>query len=178
MAKYDETAEGAGKYIIAFIDATGEVSDIFEKKTREMFQEVLGEVEPDEWYKAEDIVEAYEKIVDEVGATTMKRGGEKSAEVLPLSEGMTLEDALDQVLEEHKNQYRNSDMEYPGGKYLYDLDGRSARLGANEAYTLPKPFAEGFYRGIIKKFGPTDAMPTFEEADPKDNEKFAWEVTF
>lgn len=178
MAKYDETAEGAGKYIIAFINATGEVSQIFEKKTREMFQEVLGEIDPEAYYNQEDIVEAYERIVDEVGANTMKRGGEKSAEILPVPAEASLEETLEMVNEEHKNQYRNSDMEYPAGKYLYKLDGRSARLGVDEVYNLPKSFVEGFYQGIVKKYGPEDAVPTFEEVEPEENEKFVWEATW
>lgn len=178
MAEYDETAEGSGKYIVAFIENMGEVSSVFEKKTREMFQEVLGEVDAEGWYKNEDIVEAYQRVVDEVGANTMKRGGEKSAEVLPFSEETNIEEVFDSVLEEHKNMYRNSDMEYPGGKYLYEVDGRSARLGVDKAYSLPISFAEGFFHGIIKKYGPDDVVPTFEETDPEGDEKHAWDVTW
>ncbi|MFC7081685.1 hypothetical protein [Halorussus caseinilyticus] len=51
MSRYDEDALADGQYINAVIETMGEVSPIFEKKTREMFKEVLGDIDADEWYR-------------------------------------------------------------------------------------------------------------------------------
>ncbi|MFC7081683.1 hypothetical protein [Halorussus caseinilyticus] len=178
MAKYDENAEVTGRYIHAFINSTGEISSIFEKKTREMFQEVIGDVDPEGWYKTGEVAEVFQRILDDVGAQTMKVGGEASGKEVPIPDDATLEEAYGAILGAHKEVFKGSDMEYPGGKYLYELDGRSARLGADEAFLLPKPFAKGVHTAMIEEYGPEDAIPEFEEVEPKDREQFAWEVTW
>lgn len=178
MVKYDPDAEVTGTYINAFIDSTGEVSSIFEKKTREMFDEVIGEVDPDGWYKVGDVAEAFERIVDDVGEQTMKFGGEAAASAVPVPEGADLREAFETLAQAHKDVYRNSDMEYPGGRYLYDIDDRSARLAVDEAFMLPKSFARGAFTAIIDNYGPEDALIDFEEVEPEGEEEFAWEVTW
>ncbi|WP_276299779.1 hypothetical protein [Halorussus lipolyticus] len=179
MANYDENAEIAGKYSLAFIQAAGEVSSVFEKKTREMFEKALGgEVKPEEMYEFGNVVEGYLKIQEEVGDNTMKRGGEASAKTVPIPDDTDLGEAFDVLLEEHNRQFQNSDREYPGGRYLHDIDGRTGRLGVDEAYPLPKSFVQGVYKGLIEEYGPSDAMPAFEEAEPEGDERFAWDVTW
>lgn len=179
MVSYDEDAEIAGKYSLAFIQAAGEVSSVFEKKTREMFEAALGgEVDPEELYKFGNVVEAYQDIRDDVGDNTMKRGGAASGKTVPVPDDADLEEAFEVLLEEHNRQFQNSNQEYPGGKYLYELDERTARLGVDEGYPLPKSFVEGVYEALIKEYGPSDAVPSFEEVEPEDDERFAWKVTW
>lgn len=178
MAAYDENAEVTGKYIHAFIDSTGNVSRVFEKKTREMFQEVIGEVDPEEWYQVGDVAEAFERIVDEVGDQTMKVGGEASGHAVPIPDDASLEEAYETLVATHQEVFKNSDMEYPGGKYTYDLGDRSARLGADEAFLLPNAFAKGVHTAMIEDYGPDDAIIDFEEVEPEGEEKVAWEVTW
>lgn len=179
MVSYDEDAEILGKYAEAFISAMQKAAPVFGEKTRELFEEALGEeIDSETWYKLDDLVEGYRMVYDDVGPQTMKRGGKASAEALPFSDSLGLEEAFEKLLEEHKNQYRNSDMEYPGGRYLFDFDGSTARLGADEAYPIPKPFVNGLYEGLIERFGSAHAMPQFDEVEPKNNEQFAWEVTW
>lgn len=178
MSSYDANAEATGKYMNSFIQAAGEVSSVFEKRTREMFEKHIGDVEPDGWYKLDDVAKAFKEIREEVGAQTMKRGGEASGAALPFPDDTSLEDAIAMLVEANQEAYRNSDMEYPAGTYLYEVDGRSARFGVDEAYPLTKPFAEGVYTALIDQYGPNDAIPNFEEAEPKGDEQFAWEVSW
>lgn len=178
MASYDENAEVNGKYINSLIEASGEVSSVFEKRTREMFEETVGEIEPEGWYTIDKVSEAYHKIESEVGAQTMKRGGKATAEAFPYPDETSIEEALAHLVETNKEVYQNSDREYPGGKYLYDVDGRSARLAVDEAYPLPEKFAEGVFTGIIERFGPTDAVVILEKATPEGDEQFAWEASW
>lgn len=179
MASYDENAEVSGKYIASLIEASGEVSSVFQKKTREMFEETVGgEIDPEGWYSVTDIAETYHRIQEDVGAQTMKHGGKATVEDFPYPDDLSLSEALEKLVETNQGVYRNSDMEYPGGTYLYEIDGRSARLAVDEAYPLPELFAEGVYAGMIEKFGPDDAVPAFEEVEPEGNEQYAWEATW
>lgn len=178
MTSYDKNAKVNGKYISSFIQASGEVSAIFQKRTRQMFQETVGEIEPDGWYTIADVAETYHKIQNEVGAQTMKQGGKATAEAFPYPEDTTIEEALGNLVETNKEVYKNSDMEYPGGTYLYDIDGRSGRFAVNEAYPLPEKFAEGVFAGVIERFGPDDSVTVFEEVEPEGDEQFAWDVSW
>ena len=178
MSSYDENAEATGKYMNSFIEAAGEVSSVFEKRTREMFEKHLGEVEPDGWYRLGDVAKAFTEIREEVGAQTMKRGGEAAGDALPFPEDTSLEDAIEMLVETNQEVYRNSDMKNPAGTYLYEIDGRSARLAVDEGYPLTQPFAKGVYTALINDYGPADALPSFEEAEPEGDEQFAWEVTW
>lgn len=178
MPNYDENAEVSGKYVASLIEASGEVSSVFQKKTREMFEETVGEIDPEGWYSVSDVAEAYHRIQEDVGSQTMKRGGKATVGDLPHSDDLSITEALEKLVETNQSVYRNSDMEYPGGTYLYDIDGRSARFAVDEAYPLPKLFAEGIYIGMVERFGPNDAVPTLEETEPESNEQYAWEATW
>lgn len=178
MPSYDEDAEVNGKYIASLIAASGEVSSVFEKKTREMFEEIVGEIDPEDWYSITDVAEAYHRIQEDVGSQTMKRGGKATVEDFPYPDDLSLGEALEKLVETNKGVYRNSDVEYPGGTYLYDVDGRSGRLAVDEAYPLPKLFAEGVFTGMIEKFGPNDAVPALEEVEPEGDEQYAWKATW
>lgn len=176
MQGYDEDAEATGKYMYSFVEAAGEVSSIFEKKTREMFEKHLGELEPDGWYNLGDTATAFHAIRDEVGAHTMVNGGKAAGEALPFPDDTELEEAIELLIETNQEVYRNSDMEYPAGTYLYEIDGRSGRFAVDEAYPLTKHFAKGVYIALIEQYGPEDAIPSFDEVEPEGDEQFAWEV--
>ncbi|MFC7081686.1 hypothetical protein [Halorussus caseinilyticus] len=110
----------------------------------------------------------------------MKQGGEASAQTLPYSDDISLEEAYDKLDKTVQEVYQDSDMKYPGGRYTYDLDtaAREARLGADKNWALPKPFVKGVHTRMINRFGPTDANPHLEESEPEGDEKFVWEVTW
>ncbi|SDJ62800.1 hypothetical protein SAMN05216226_10687 [Halovenus aranensis] len=177
MSGYDPDAEVIGKYILAFIESAGEVSPVFESKVRSKFEENTGEIRPDEWYTAEDVKRTYESILADVGPKTMKNGGIETAKALPFEEDNSVAEALDLLCEEHTSSevYRNTASRQPAGQYTYEVNGRSAHLGATEDYPYTKPFVEGIYRGLIRKYG-TGATPEFEETTPRPDEGFAWHV--
>lgn len=178
MPPYDPESEVTGKYLIAFVEAAGEVSSVFEEKTREIFEEHTdGELESDGWYKADNIVEAYDDLLNNVGKQTMKQGGLAAAETLPFSEDISLEEAFDKLSEEHKSAYRNSDMEEPAGNYVGEVEGpNSARVAITDAYPYTAPFAKGVFEGVIERWGGDDPRPHFEEIDGRKDENAAWKV--
>lgn len=178
MSEYDPEAEVIGRYIMAFIESAGEVSPIFESKVRSKFEENTGRIEPDSWYTAKNVKYTYEAILADVGPKTMKTGGIETAKTLPFDENNSVEEALQLLCEEHTSDdvYRNTTSQQPAGQYTYEVHDRSAHLGATEDYPYTKPFVEGIYTGLIRKYGPSRATPEFEETEPRAEEGFAWQV--
>lgn len=177
MPAYDETAEGNGAYLVAFIQSAGEVSPVFERKIQEMAEERFGTISADEWYPLGEWKELYEDVMDEVGEATMKQGGKENGKAIEWPDEVnSVEDALNTLNEMHKDSTRNSDQEYPAGRYVIDMQGpRSVRVGITEAFTWPKPFVPGAIQGIVEDVGPDDAVFSETEVSPKSNERAAWE---
>lgn len=179
MAAHDPDAEVVGKYMMAFVEASGEVSSVFQQRTQEIFEKHLGELEADGWYENRDVVAAFDELLGTVGPKTMESGGVASAEALPFSDDLSLEEAFQRLNEEHTSEkvFRASDMDAPCGEFTFELDGnRSARLGITEGYMLTEPFAKGTFTGVIDRWGPADTVIGFEETAPRDNERAAWNV--
>lgn len=175
---YDPTAEATGRYIIAFIDAAGEVSPVFAQKVERIFEEKIGDVSAEEYYRHDKVKEGFEAVLVEVGPKTMTEGGIATAKELPFPDDTTIQEALEMLREEHSvgNSYRNTDSDRPAGQYTFDLSGTAGHFGATNGYPYTKPYVKGIYQGIIEKYGPRRARPEFTEATPKPNEKFAWHV--
>lgn len=175
---YDPTAEATGRYIVAFIDAAGEVSPVFAQKVQQIFEEKIGDISAEEYYRHDKVKEGFEAVLVEVGPKTMTEGGIASAKALPFPEDTTIQEALEMLREEHSvgNSYRNTNSDRPAGQYTYELSGTSGHFGATEGYPYTKPYVRGIYQGIIEKYGPKESRPKFEETTPKDGEQFAWQV--
>jgi len=175
---YDPTAEATGRYIVAFVEAAGEVSPVFARKVQEIFEEKIGDISADEYYRHESVKEGFEAVLVEVGPKTMTEGGIATAKELPFPEDTTIQEALEMLRDEHSvgKSYRNTDSDRPGGQYRCELAGASGHFGATEGYPYTKPYVRGIYQGIIEKYGPREARPRFEETAPRDGEQFAWQV--
>jgi hypothetical protein len=178
MTTYDPEAEAIGQYMVGFVEAAGEVSPVFERKARRLFERHLGDLDPDEWYPLKDCVTVFEEVLNEVGPKTMEEGGIAAADVLPLEDDLSLEEALVGLNDLQTGPtYRNTEMDAPAGEYLFDLDeARAGRVAVSEAWPLTEPYAKGVYRGVIDRWGPTDAMANFEKVMPEGDEQFAWRV--
>jgi hypothetical protein len=179
MAAYDADAEATGMYMVAFVEAAGEVSPIFERKARQKFETHLGELNAEGWYPMDDVVDAFEDILVSVGPKTMEQGGVVAAETLPLDDGLALRDALAGLneLQTSEQTYRNSDRDAPGGEYLFEVhDDASARLSVSEAWPLTEPYAKGVFKGVVERWGGPDASPNFTDASPRSDESAAWTV--
>lgn len=177
MGENDPDAEVSGQYVVPFIQAAGEVSPVFERKVNERFKQEVGEVNPEGWYRAGDIWQVYETILDDVGPKTMEQGGEKTAETLPFDENTGVDEAINILRAESVSDdtYRKTDADRPAGQYTHDISEGGGHLGLTEGYPFPVPFAKGLYQGIIKQCVP-GASPEFTETDPRPDERFAWTV--
>lgn len=179
MPEYDAEAEAVGEYLMAFVEAAGEVSPIFKSTAKEKLEEHLGELEPDGWYKLGDCAAALQDVRDEVGPKTITKGGVAAAGALPIEDDVELEEALELLKEIHagEDHLRNSDLDAPAGQYVTDFHGdRSARFAVTDKWPLPESWAKGVYKGALNRWGPEDAAPVFEETTARADETAAWEV--
>lgn len=176
MASYDPTAEATGKYMVAFVESAGEVSPVFERKVREIFEKHLGTLEEDSWYLNADIEKAFDEVLEEVGEKTMKQGGIESGKAIEWPDDVeTVMDGLGMWNTFHEAAYRNSDLDFPAGKYTIERQGeRVVRAGITDAYNLSAPFAKGCSKGIVQDLGPNDKPITLEDTTPNDGEQAAW----
>ena len=176
---YDRTAVVTGRYLIAFVKSTGQVSEVFEQRTRSLFEDELGQLDPEAWYSLETVAELYEGVRDDVGPRTMRQGGVATGEALPFDTDTNIAAATDQLNEEHKRSFRESTEEHPAGRYLYESTGdRSARVGVSEAYPFPESFVEGVFEAFIRRHGPVDASPNLQSTTAGPEERFVWTVRY
>lgn len=177
MGEYDPEAEVIGTYIVAFIGATGEVSPTFERKAREKFEQHVGEITVDGWYRLGNVVQVYQELLEDVGPTTIREGGVAAAKHLPFPAKLNLEDAFEELREEQRAVYRSSEVDEPAGNYVVTLTGdNTVRVAITEAYPLTAPFAAGIFEGVITHWGEQDPAPVLEETTPRADEKKAWTV--
>jgi hypothetical protein len=178
MQGHDPDAEVSGKYVLAFVESAGEVSAVFERKVRATFEDEIGAVEPDGWYRTADVKSAYHSVLSSVGSKTMKQGGKATAEVLDFPVEYSVAEAMTALQEEHSaaGVYRNTDSDTPAGQYTFSIDGRSGHFGATTGYPYTEPFVAGIYERLIAKHG--GSVPDLTETEPASGEQFAWEASW
>jgi hypothetical protein len=179
MPEYDSDADATGKYVVAFVENAGEVSAVFERKTRRLVEKHVGELDPDGWYKVGDFSDALHEIEDEVGHRTMEQAGRVGVRELEIPDDATLQEAYEHLNAIHTSEdvHRNSEMDAPAGQYTHDLnDDRSAHVGMSQAYPYTKSWAKGVHKELITLYGPEDASPTFEKTTARPDELAAWTV--
>jgi hypothetical protein len=176
MPEYDSNAEQDGQYLVAFVESAGEVSPVFERKVRRIFETHVGGLDAESWYDTDDCVEAYREVLDEIGDKTMEQAGIQVGKSVPWPEEVeTVHDGLSTVNTMHKAAFRNSPEEFPAGRYVFeDICDRRARVGITAGYPYTAPFAKGVFTGIAQDLGRDVAGVTVEEADRKHGEKAAW----
>lgn len=180
MPAYDPESEVAGEYLVAFVESAGEVSPIFERKVREIFEQHMSPVQSDEWYQTEKVARALEEVDSEIGPKTMREGGAESVTAVPWPDDVaSVAEAAEFLQEAHREAYRNSDMENPAGNYTFEqIRGRKARVGVTLGFPSPPAWAEGVFRHLPKEFGPEDATPQLTEKTPEEDEAAAWELVW
>jgi len=178
MPAYDPDAEGDGQYVVAFIESAGDVSTVFERKVRTIFEKHLSSIDAEQWYRVEDLAAAFDEIDNEVGEQTLEQGGIEATKTAPYPEEIrSIEGAFETLSEEiHPAAYRNGTGTDPAGNYTSDVSERSARVGILEGYPYPPAFAKGVMKQIPRRFGRGDASPTMERVDPHPRETHAWQM--
>lgn len=180
MPAYDPDSEADGRYVVAFVESAGEVSPVFQRKVTDMFEKHLPSLDADEWYRTEDVVLAFNEVNEEIGSKTMEQGGVESARAIPWPDSVsTLSDALDLLIKQHRDAYRNSSQKNPGGNYTVEVrDDSSARVGILEGFPYGSAFARGVFKQVAGEFSPAGAQPTLEPVEPDADESHAWELTW
>lgn len=177
--RYDPTAVVTGRYLTAFVQSTGHVSSVFEQRTRTLFEDELGQLDPDEWYRLDTVAELYSRVRDDVGPRTMRQGGVATGEALPFDTNAGLTVAMKRLNAEHKQSFRNSDREFPAGRYYFESTGEwTARVGVDEAYPFPESFVEGLFEAFVRRYGPEEAAPVLTATEPRNDEQFVWTVRY
>lgn len=178
--------ESAGLYLLSFFESAGEVSPVFEKKARELFDEHgLSDIQPNEHYPTDKVVSAFQNVVDEIGSETMFQGGKQMGSDVPFPEEVTgPHQALQFMdaahLEANRPRADAPDrVERPGGGYTYEqLGPNSARFGITEDFAFPAELGKGGAIGAIKNFVGDTTRVNATEVDAADNEKLAWEISW
>lgn len=176
---YDTTCELTGEYVVEFVRSAGDVSPVFERKTRRMFTEELGvnDVDADEWYDVEDCVRAHERVYEDVGAATMRQGGKEVGRAAIPESVDTIPEMIDTLNEAHEVSVRNAEEPEPIGVYRGELtDDRRARLAVTSAFPYRPAFVEGVFTGCVSLTVGT--TPTVDAVDPTSDEKCAWAVAW
>jgi len=174
MPDYDPDAELDGKYVAAFVESAGDVSPIFERKVRTIFEEQIDEIDADSWYRIGNIEPVFEEILGQVGENTMIQGGIWAAHRHEYPEWVdSLRDATAVLNDLHKAGHRNSNLEYPAGKYTIEWHSETAfRGGITTGYPYTPPVIEGVYRGMIRNL--VGNGPSVEAVERRSGEAGAW----
>lgn len=176
MSYYDPDAEATGKYMVAFIESAGKVSPVFERKVREIFEDHLGTLEEDSWYRNANVEKAFDEVLEEVGEKTMIEGGVESGKAIDWPDEVeTVMDGFSVWNSFHEAAYRNSDLDFPAGKYTVEqLGDREVRVGITEGYNLSAEFAKGCSKGIVQELSTGSNRARLEDTDPRSEEQAAW----
>jgi hypothetical protein len=178
MPAYDPDSEVNGRYLAAFVESAGEVSPVFERKVRQIFERHLPPIEEGEWYRTEPVATAFDDVQEEIGPKTMKEGGIEGTKAVPWPDDIeSIPEALTFLQQAHREAYRNSSMENPAGNYTFtETDERAMLVGITEGFPAPPGWAEGVFEYVAKEFGPEDASVRLTEKTPDDDQAAAWEL--
>jgi hypothetical protein len=176
MSDYDPDAEATGKYMVAFIESAGKVSPVFERKVREIFENHMGTLEEDSWYLNANVEKAFDEVLEEVGEKTMMEGGVESGKAIDWPDEVeTVMDGFNIWNTFHEAAYRNSDLDFPAGRYTVEhLGDRKVRIGITEGYNLSAEFAKGCSKGIVQELSDTSNRTRLEDTEPNLDEQAAW----
>lgn len=173
----DDT-EIIGRYILAFVESTGKVSKVFERKTRDIFAENgldISAVEEDGWYDALSYAAAMQQVEDEVGEQTLMEAGAEQAKNVPWPEQVrSVSDGLNFLVEADKQAHRP---DY-GGNYRYEkIDGSTGRFGIRERAPYPVTNYKGVFEGAVRSLSDSNSAE-LSPTEPKADEQAAFEISW
>ena len=176
-----EGMEIVGRYILAFVKSTGDVSAVFERKTREIFEQNglnVDEIEEDSWHDANRYADAMHEIREEVGEKTLRQAGAEQAGDVPWPENVnSVADGLEFLVQADKDAHRTPDGEY-GGDYNFELTGEStARVGIPEYAPYPVDNFKGVFEGAVNSLSDS-GNARLSDVEPHADERAAFEVTW
>jgi hypothetical protein len=167
-----------GRYILAFVESTGNVSPVFERKTREIFAQnglEIEDIEEDSWHQALNYAEAMTEIRDEVGEKTLQQAGVEQAMNVPWPEEInSVSDGLEFLVEADK-QAHNNEIE---GNYDFELTGENVgRVSIFEWCPYPVDNFKGVFEGGVKSLSDGSNV-TIDDVDTRADEKAAFRISW
>lgn len=187
MAKdIHEHGKSQGRYLLSFFQSAGEVSPVFERKAKQLFDDHgLDDVQADAYYPMDSVVDAFQSVVDEIGSETMRQGGKEMGRAVPFPEPVTgPHEALQFMDTAHVEANCPRDdapdrIERPGGGYTYErLGDQTARFGITEDFAFPAELGRGGAVGAIQQFTDGPQPVSVEQVSARGGETTAWELSW
>ncbi|MFW6436759.1 MAG: hypothetical protein ACOCYZ_03920 [Halococcoides sp.] len=182
-------AEGQGRYLLSFLQSTEDVLPSLRRRTQDVLADFgIEDIDQDAYYPIEDIAAAFQNIVESIGETTMRRGGEQMGLDIPFPPSVdSPHAALDSLNDLHQEAFRippgsdasGSAATEPAGGYDYTkIDDTTARMAITERYPFPAAMAEGVVKGVVNRFGDSNSYVRTEEVSTEQDERAAWDVSW
>lgn len=170
-----------GRYILAFVESTGKVSAVFERKTRSILSEngiEVSEVEEDGWYDARNYAQAMHQVLDQVGEQTLIEAGAEQAKNVPWPEEVrSVSDGLNFLVEADKQAHRQPSGTFDGDYRYEKIDESSGRVGVREQAPYPVANFKGVFEGGVRAL--TDsASVDVSSVEPRSDEQAAFEISW
>ncbi|MFW6436544.1 MAG: hypothetical protein ACOCYZ_02805 [Halococcoides sp.] len=182
-------AEGKGQYLLSFLESCEDVLPSLRRRTKDVLADHgIEDIDPESYYPIDEIAASFENIVDSIGETTMRRGGEQMGLDIPFPS--TVDDphaALESLNDLHQQACRlppgtnatGSRASDPAGRYEYErIDETTARVAITDRYPFPAPMAEGVAKGVVNRFGDSNSYVRIEAVDTNPSERAAWKVSW
>jgi hypothetical protein len=166
-----------GANVLAFVESAGEVSPVFSKKTRDIFAE-FGIEDPgvDEWYDADDYLDALFHFLEEVGDMSVQKAGREMVRVNePIMEQERVEDGMAVFAEQHRETHRNWDLESDGRVEYERLGPTSFRVSTTGGYRHPEPLLRGAAKEVVVQTAGAEYVDV-DAAETENGEVHAFEL--
>jgi hypothetical protein len=175
----EEGTEIIGRYIVAFVESTGDVSPVFERKTREIFSDQgieVSDLDEDGWVDALAYVDTMHAIEDEVGEKTLYQAGVEQGKNVPWPDDVnSVEEGLAFMSEADEQAHRSPSGDYRGQYVVRQVEGSTAQVGIREESPYPKTDVEGVLEGAVDDLT-TSANVTTSEIQPESGERIAFKI--
>lgn len=177
----EEGTKIIGRYILAFVESTGDVSPVFERKTRDIFAEnglEVDEIDEESYHDALRYADAMREIRDEVGEKTLRQAGAEQGGAVPWPPHVdSVADGLEFLVEADKQAHEAPSGSFEGD-YTYEQTGETeGRVSIPDRAPYPVDNFKGVFEGVIKSLSSSSNV-TISDVDAKPNEKAAFKISW
>jgi len=177
----EDGTEVKGQFIQAFVESTGQVSSVFQEKTREIFENNgldVDEIEADSWHDAHAYADAMHGVLEEVGKKTLQRASSHQATIVPWPDHVeTVPDGLAFIADADRQAHRSPSGDWDGSYDFEQIDDSTARVGIPEYSPYPVENFRGVLEGGLEALSES-THANVSDAEPRSDEKAAFEVNW
>jgi hypothetical protein len=174
----------AGEHLQAFLSAFGEVSPVFERKARKLFEAEGIDTNDlnDSLVSQRSVVDGVAALAEETGESSMYAAGKAVGENIPISDTSSINSALEELNEAHKAAFHDPEDELPAGEFQWEgATNDSLRVSATSNWPYGESFPHGseFTTGIINSVAEkVVTTPEITEVDTRPSESIALEINW